>query len=210
MKLSNTFIRRLSSDQDGIATVEFGLIASVFCMMLLGAFDLSHSVYVRSVIEGEMQTAARSSALQSGNAQMQRDLVDSMVRTQMLELNNKAQITFSRRYYRSFTQALNAQHEMDINSAIPAKNNDGVCETGETYADTNNNSSYDLDGGDAGQGGAQDIVVYSATMSYPRMFPMAGLMGWDPNLAIKATTVLQNQPYNAQSQYGAATIRPCL
>lgn len=209
MKLSNTFIRRLSSDQDGIATVEFGLIASVFCMMLLGAFDLSHSVYVRSVIEGEMQTAARSSALQSGNAQMQRDLVDSMVRTQMLELNNKAQITFSRRYYRSFTQALNAQHEMDINSAIPAKNNDGVCETGETYADTNNNSSYDLDGGDAGQGGAQDIVVYSATMSYPRMFPMAGLMGWDPNLAIKATTVLQNQPYNAQSQYGAATIRPC-
>lgn len=209
MKLSNTFIRRLSSDQDGIATVEFGLIASVFCMMLLGAFDLSHSVYVRSVIEGEMQTAARSSALQSGNAQTQRDLVDSMVRTQMLELNNKAQITFSRRYYRSFTQALNAQHEMDINSAIPAKNNDGVCETGETYADTNNNSSYDLDGGDAGQGGAQDIVVYSATMSYPRMFPMAGLMGWDPNLAIKATTVLQNQPYNAQSQYGAATIRPC-
>ena len=209
MKLSKPFIHTLSSDQDGIATVEFGLIASVFCMVLLGAFDLSHSIYVRSVIEGEMQTAARSSALQSGNSQTQQDIVDAMVRTQMLELNNMAQITFSRRFYRSFTQALNAQHEMDINNAIPAKNNDGVCETGETYADTNNNSLYDLDGGDAGQGGAQDIVVYSATMSYPRMFPMAGLIGWDRNIAIKATTVLQNQPYNAQGAYGPATVRPC-
>ena len=209
MKLSNTFMHKLSSDQDGIATVEFGLIASVFCMMLLGAFDLSHSIYVRSVIEGEMQTAARSSALQSGNSQTQQDLVDDMVEAQMLELNNKAQITFSRRYYRSFTQALNARHEMDINNAVPAKNNDGLCENGETYADTNNNSRYDLDGGDAGQGGAQDIVVYSATMSYPRMFPMAGMMGWDPNIAIKATTVLQIQPYNAQGAYGPATVRPC-
>ena len=209
MKLSNTFIHTLSSDQDGIATVEFGLIASVFCMMLLGAFDLSHSVYVRSIIEGEMQTAARSSALQSGNSNTQQGLVDTQVRRQLLKLNDKAQVTFTRRFYKSFTQALNAQHEMDINNALPAKNNDGMCENGETYADTNNNSLYDLDGADAGQGGAQDIVVYSATMSYPRMFPMAGLMGWDPNIAIKATTVLQNQPYNAQSQYGAATIRPC-
>lgn len=209
MKPLNNLILKLSSDQDGIATVEFGLIASVFCMMLLGAFDLSHSVYVRSIIEGEMQTAARSSALQSGDNATQQALVDTQVRGQLLKLNDQAQVTFTRRFYRSFTQALNARHEMDINNAIPVKNNDGVCETGETYADTNNNSFYDLDGGDAGQGGAQDIVVYSATMSYPRMFPMAGMMGWDPNIAIKATTVLQNQPYNAQGAYGPATVRPC-
>jgi Flp pilus assembly protein TadG len=200
---------RLAADERGMATVEFGLIGSVFCVLLLGAFDLSHTVYVRSIAEGAMQGAARSSALQSGSEAARQAAVDLKVKTQILELNKSAQVTFSRRFYKSFTKALNKKHEMDINNGNAAKNNDGKCEAGETFADTNNNYQYDLDGGDAGQGGAQDIVVYTSTITYPRMFPVSGLIGWDRNVTVKATTVLQNQPYDAQSQYGAATVRPC-
>ncbi len=209
MKNLPLFSRKIATDQDGIATVEFGLIGSVFCVMLLGAFDLSHTVYVRAIAEGAMQGAARSSGLQTGSEVASQAAVDLRVKQQILELNKSAQVTFSRRFYKSFTQALNTQHEMDINNGNAAKNNDGMCESGETYADANNNGSYDLDGGDAGQGGAQDIVVYTTTITYPRMFPVSGLIGWDPNVTVKATTVLQNQPYDAQSQYGAATVRPC-
>jgi Flp pilus assembly protein TadG len=199
----------IAPDEKGIATVEFGLIGSVFCVLLLGAFDLSHTVYVRAIAEGAMQGAARASALQTGSEADKQAEVDAKVKAQILDLNKSAVVSFSRRSYKSFTDAFNKKREMDINSGIPAKNNDGVCETGETFADTNNNGFYDLDGGDAGQGGAQDIVVYTTTITYPRMFPVSGLIGWNPNVTVKATTVLQNQPYDAQSQYGAATVRPC-
>ncbi len=202
-------LKSVSTDDKGMAAVEFGLIGGVFCVLLLGVFDLGHTIYVRSVAEGAMQKAGRSSALQSGSDVAQQAVIDSHVKSQILELNKSAQVTFSRRFYKSFTQALNKKHENDINNIDPAKNNDGVCETGETYADTNNNGVYDEDGGDAGQGGAQDIVVYTATITYPRLFPLSGLLGWNRNVTIKATTVLQNQPYDSQSQYGPATIRPC-
>jgi Flp pilus assembly protein TadG len=209
MNYTTSAYQALFNDQRGIATVEFGLVGGVFCMMLLGAFDLSHTVYVRSIAEGAMQSAARSSALQTGSEAAKQAAVDLKVKNQILLLNKSAQVTFSRRYYKSFTAALNAKHEMDINNAVPLKNNNGQCEAGETYADANNNGFYDLDGGDAGQGGAQDTVVYTTSITYPRMFPVSGLVGWDRNINIKATTVMQNQPYDAQSQYGPATIRSC-
>lgn len=203
------FQRKIATDQAGMATVEFGLVGSVFCVLLLGAFDLSHTVYVRSIAEGAMQGAARNSALQAGSVATQQAAIDQKVKTQILELNKSAQVSFSRRYYKSFTQAYNAKHETDINNAVPAKNNDGTCEAGETFADANNNGVYDKDGGDSGQGGAQDMVVYTTTITYPRLFPVSGFIGWNPNVTIKATTVLQNQPYGPQAQYAASSPKPC-
>ena len=66
-----------------------------------------------------------------------------------------------------------------------------------------------MDGGDAGQGGAKDITVYSVTVSYPRMFPISTLFGGSPNVNMTASTVLANQPYSEQSTYGAALTGNC-
>ena len=125
MKLKIPKIGPLVASQSGIATVEFGLIGGTFCVMLLGAFDLSHTIYVRSIAEGAMQRAARSSALQTGSVATQQDAVDLAVKNQILELNKSAVVTFKRRNYKSFTDAYNAKHEMDINNAVPADNNNG-------------------------------------------------------------------------------------
>ena len=49
-----------------------------------------------------------------------------------------------------------------------------------------------------GQGGAKDVVVYSVTVTYPRLFPVAKLIGLSENVKLNATTVLANQPYGDQ------------
>lgn len=202
--------QRLANNEDGIAAVEFGLIGTIFITLLLAGFDLGHSIYMKTVLEGVLQETSRNSSLQTGSVATQQAALDAAVTAQVQLLNNTADVSFSRRFYKTLTAANNREHEVDINSAVPAKNNDGRCEVGtETYLDVNNNNVYDTDGGNQGQGGAQDTVIYTATVAYPRVFPMAGLLGWSPNVTITAATVMQNQPYSAQTQYGPATTRNC-
>ena len=87
-----------------------------------------------------------------------------------------------------------------IDSKYPTASDpvDGICNHGEPYTDENNSGSRDSSGAD-GQGGARDITVYTAKVSYPRIFPMYGLLGWTPNITASATTVLRNQPYGQQA-----------
>lgn len=202
-------LTRIAKEEDGIAAVEFGIIGGTFLTLLLAGFDLGHTMYVNTVLEGALQKAARDSALQGGSVATQQNSLDQAVRTQIQRLNNDANVTISRRNYKSFTAARNAQHEIDINSGDAAKNNDGECEIGESFIDVNNNGDYDEDGGNAGQGGAQDTVIYKVTVSYDRLFPLAGLIGLSDQVVVSAATVMQNQPYSAQTQYGPATTRSC-
>ncbi len=60
--------------------------------------------------------------------------------------------------------------------------------------------------GASGQGGADDAVLYTMTVSYKRMFPMAGMLGWPSQQTITASTVLRNQPYSSQSTATPKTI----
>ena len=203
------FTSRLRRNEDGIAAVEFGLIGSVFLTMLLGGFDLGHTMYMNTVLEGALQEAARNSALQTGSAATKQAALDDAVSIQVRNLNKSATVDFKRRFYKSFDAANKKQHERDNNSSVPAKDNNGLCETGESYLDVNNNNTYDKDGGNAGQGGAQDMTIYRVTVSYPRLFPLAGLIGLPSQVEVSASTVMQNQPYSAQSQYGPATTRNC-
>lgn len=197
-------IRALASDQKGIAAVEFALIGGTFLVAIMGAFDLGHTMYMGSVLQGTVQKAARDSSLQTGSDAARQTALDTKVRTEVLKLNHNATVTFSRRFYRTFTSA-NAAAPETLNDG----NSNGRCDNGESYSDANNNNVWDSDGGNQGQGGAQDVVVYSANVTYPRLFPMAGLVGLPDDVNITATTVLQNQPYGEQGEYTAATVRNC-
>lgn len=77
-------------------------------------------------------------------------------------------------------------------------NDNDLCDNGESYVDLNGNSRHDLDGGRAGAGGARDVVVYTATLRYERMFPVAEFFGMDREVEIQARTLLRNQPFDQQ------------
>jgi hypothetical protein len=209
----------LYRNNDGVAAIEFGLISIPFFTLLLGAFDMGHTQYMKSVINGALQEASRESSLQKANDTTNHDAygrtfgdrTDEKVRQQIKLINNDADVKLSRRYYKTFTSAKDRQHEVDINFADPLKDNDGKCEAafGETFIDVNNNGVYDNDGGDEGRGGAQDAVIYTVTVKYTRIFPLATLLGLSNQINLSASTVLQNQPFLAQAQYGPATTRNC-
>ena len=110
-------------------------------------------------------------------------------------------ITFSRKYYRSFSNAAAARFEPWTDT-----NGNGTCNGGEPYQDNNNNGSWDATGGNTGQGGAKDAVLYTVTVSYPRFFPIYRMVGGSNTTVLTASTVLRNQPYGDQA---VPTVRNC-
>lgn len=198
------FPARLRRDRRGVSAVEFGIVAPVLCLLLAGAFDVAHTLYLRATLQGIMQKAARDSALESGTDAQVAASIDNKVRRQVAALVNNAGITFSRRFYRTFTDAAAADPE-----AWTDTNHNNTCDNHEPYQDDNNNSVWDRDGGDSGQGTAKDRTVYTVTVTYNHMFPLYRFLGQSNATSMSATTVLENQPYSDQASYAAATVRYC-
>ncbi|MGW8202767.1 MULTISPECIES: TadE/TadG family type IV pilus assembly protein [Sphingomonadaceae] len=195
---------RLIKEEAGATIVEFGLIATVFVTTLLGFMDLGHSLYVQSVLQGTVQKSARDATLESGKVDVQQQLLDAAVRERVQLLAANSTVTFTRRYFRDFTKAAQATAEafQDINA-------NGLCDNDEPFQDNNRNTVWDRDGGDNGQGGAKDDVVYTVTMTYPRLLPIAKLVGLSENVTVEARTVLENQPFGEQGAYGSPIVGHC-
>lgn len=191
----------LARDAKGVTVVEFAMVAPVMGLLLLGAFDVGHTLYMRSTLQGILQKAARDATLESGLETATQTTLDDKVRNQVRALANNATITFSRRYYRSFTNAAAAQFEPFTDT-----NKNGTCNAGEPYQDNNNNGRWDATGGNDGAGGAKDAVLYTVTVSYPRFFPIYRMVGGSSTTVLTASTVLRNQPYGDQA---VPTVRNC-
>ena len=196
--------RNLLRERRGSVVVEFAIVAPVMGLLLLGAFDTAHSLYMRSVLQGIVQKVARDSALEGGTVTAQQTTLDNKVRASVRAIANNATIDITRRFYRTFSAASAAQAETWDDT-----NGNGTCDAGEPYQDANNNTNWDDDGGNGGQGGAKDKTVYTVEMSYPRYFPLYRIIGGSNTTRISAATVLANQPYGDQGSYGTPTVRNC-
>ena len=194
----------LARDSGGVTAVEFGIVAPVLCLLLVGGFDLAHTLYLRTTLQGIVQKAARDSSLEAATVDGADDVIDAKVTRQVRALVNNAQITFTRRFYRTFADAAARDPE-----AWTDTNHDNRCDNGEPYQDENNNSVWDADGGDDGQGTAKDRTVYTVTVNYTHMFPLYRYLAGTSAASVSATTILENQPYSAQQSYAAATVRYC-
>ncbi|MEQ1550533.1 TadE family protein [Sphingorhabdus sp.] len=199
---------KIFADQDGVSVTEFGLIAPALFTMLLGTMDVGHTLYMRTVIDGAIQEVARDSSLEDGGILAKQQAIDARIKRQIRNLNKSinpaSDIVIKRRYYRNFTGAFNADEEDYTDT-----NDNGVCDNGEPYIDANLNESWDSDGGDEGQGGAKDVSIVTVTVTYDRLFPVAGLIGLPEQITISANTVLANQPYAEQASYAAPQTRNC-
>lgn len=206
---STPSLRRLADAQEGTTILEFGLIAPALAVLLLGALDIGHTLYMQGVLQGAIQKAARDGTMEeaAGTVTTHRDAVDAAVMKQLHMLNKSADIEISRRFYRTFSDSAAAQHE---EFTEPSGWVDGFCNNNESFVDANNNGKFDRDGGDSvDNAGARDKVVLTVRVSYPRLFPLDKLVGAPGTTRLTASTVLANQPYGDQASYGAATTRQC-
>jgi Flp pilus assembly protein TadG len=188
-------LRRLRRDRRGIAITELAILAPVLMMVLMGLMDLSYQSYVQTVLEGAMQKAGRDSAIESADTAT----IDQRVRTAVQQVAKSAQLSFTRKSYSQFGNIKTAERFDDANG-------NNRYDQGECFYDVNANGQWDADPSVSGQGGANDVTLYTATASYPHVFPLGKLVGWPTTVTATATTLLKNQPYASQSVPGVTKI----
>lgn len=186
------FWTQLRRDQDGATLTEFGFVAPVLILMIMGIFDLGHTQYTTALVNGAMQKAGRDLTLESAGSRESTidaaviDQVQNVVPgTATVELIKVSNFDFS---------------DIGEPEEFTDENGDGVCNNNEVFADQNDNGQWDPDRGKVGIGGARDAVLYTAVVTYPRLFPMAGLAGLPENVEVRASTVLRNQPFDEQDR----------
>lgn len=184
------FERGLRTDCNGSALIEFAFTAPLWILLVLGSLDLGQMAYAKSVLSGATQDAARNASLETGDTTK----ADAMVESQVRKIAPGATVTTSRVSYYDFADIGRAEAWND-------KNHDGSCDNNETYTDENGNGQWDADIGVSGNGGADDVVMYTVTVQYNRLFKMPLTPG-DATRTITATAVRKNQPYANQDGYG--------
>lgn len=152
----------LHRDEEGATIVEFALVAPVLIFMMMGVFDIGYGVYMRSVIDGAVQEAARDAALESGPSSL--SAIDMKVEATIKKLNKNAIVETERKNYLNYSDVSRAESFTDSNG-------NGVCDNGESFGDENDNGDWDEDVGDDGVGGPRDIVYYTVTVGYNQLFP---------------------------------------
>ena len=198
MMFSGNLRRRLAASEKGATMVEFALLAPVLLTLLMGIFDMGYNIYATILLNGSIQRAARASTLESAAAQA--NAIDQIVTDTVRDISSTATITFNRKAYTNFSDVSEPEDFTDVN-------NDGTCDNGEPYEDVNGNGTWDQDRGIDGMGGARDAVLYTVTVRYPRLFPVANLIGLPPYFETTAQTVLRNQPYGDQTV--KVTVKNC-
>jgi Flp pilus assembly pilin Flp len=189
---SRALFARLRGDRQGATLTEFGFVAPVLCLMIMGIFDMAHTQYTNSLINGAMQKAGRDLTLETAGSR-QAD-IDARVRAEVMTVvPNTATVEFEKLSHFDFTDIGEAEEFNDDNG-------DAICNDGEIFVDANSNGQWDANRGRQGIGGARDAVLYTAVVTYPRLFPMHGLIGMPDTVTLRASTVLRNQPYDEQDR----------
>jgi Flp pilus assembly protein TadG len=192
----------LFRDTSGVTIIEFALISPVLMIMLFGLLDLAHSMYTAQMLQGAIQKAARDSTIEGASTSA--TTLDGRVSSAVLAIAPGSTLSFSRKSYSNFTSASRPENYDDLNS-------NGTCDNGEAFEDANKNGTWDKDIGSTGFGGARDAVLYTVTVAYKRLFPIAAFIpGQAKTITMSATNVLRNQPYGLSASNGAPATGNCI
>jgi hypothetical protein len=183
-----TVRNRLGADKRGVALTEFALVAPVFMVVLMGVFDIGYAMYAKSLLQGSVEAAGRVASLENTTTAQ----IDQRVRDTVESLNRTGDLSFDRSYYQNYL-------DISVPEDFTDANGNTVRDAGECFIDRNGNSAWDQDVGISGRGGAQDVVVYTATLTYDRLFPIWGLLNQPSTQTLTGVTYLRNQPFSAQA-----------
>ncbi|MGF1549068.1 MAG: TadE/TadG family type IV pilus assembly protein [Sphingomonadaceae bacterium] len=179
---------RIRRDERGVTIVEFGFVAPVLVLTLIGLFDLGYNLYVSSVMQGALHEAARMATVGDKTPSQ----IDNHVKERLTDFHPDATIVTDQKSYYDYAGV--GKPEKITSDTVPL----GEYNAGDCFEDSNGNGQYDLDRGKSGLGNSEDVVQFEVTMSYPAMFPLYKLIGGDQQQVMTASTLLRNQPYAAR------------
>ncbi len=196
-------LRRLHRDTRGIAVTEFGFVAPLFCLLLMGIFDQGYALYIQSALQGAVQEGARKASLENTLWSDIEATVNAKVRTVVPSSDPATVISFTLdpQYYQNY-------NEIGLPEDFTDTNGNGRYDYPECFVDRNGDRQWDQDVGIAGRGGAQDVVSIKASITFKRVFPFWKLIGQPDQTTLSASTFLRNQPFSAQATRVGVRICP--
>lgn len=189
-------LNKIVCDARGATLVEFGIIIGPLCVLLLGGLDLGYQSYLRSMLQGALNDVARSGSMEAPEFDCEGDSVQEkigcVIQTRTDVVARNATYTIETKNFYEFSGVGRSE------KLVTDYNNNGVYDAGDCFEDLNENGQYDQDAGREGLGGADDVAFYEVTLTMPRLFPMAGLLGVSDEYNITARSAIRNQPYARQ------------
>lgn len=193
-----TFFAELARDTRGSTIVEFAIIAMPMCLLLLGGLDLAYQSYVRSVMQGALNDAARKAAVETPSFSSSGASIEEKVANSIKDITNKiaidATIDVSQKSYFDFSNVGNPEALMTDNNSNGRYDDD----EGDCFEDANRNGTFDEDQGSSNRGGANDVVFYTAEISMPRLLPWHSFANVSPTIDMQVKTAVRSQPYANQ------------
>lgn len=184
-----TPVSLFTRDQRGVTSVEFSLIVPVFLLLVMAIVEFSMIMFTSTVMESATNTTARlgkTGYIPPGMGREQ--AIINNIQTRTAGLLDPAKITVTSSVYESLNQI--GQPEPCISpSHSPCGGTPGV-----NFVDVNGNGRWDADMARAGQGGAGEIVVYTAQYPWPVVTPIiSAIIG--RTFTISTRTVVKNEPF---------------
>ena len=183
-----TLLGRLTRDRDGIAAVEFAVLAPALLLMVIGSFEVAILLFVSGTMESAVLAASRAGITgftEDGVSREER--IRDIIVDRTLGFVDMDRTTIRTLVYESFDQIGQPEPFTDMNA-------DGVHDPGEAFNDVNGNGEWDDDMGAAGLGGPGDIVLYDIeyeTGALTRFFePIFG------RIVHHAAVAVRNEPFD--------------
>jgi Flp pilus assembly protein TadG len=179
----------LARDRRGATLVEFAIITVPMLVMMMGMFDLAFREYISIQLAGALDQSARQVTVGTTTTTA---TIRAAVTAQIQTILPGASVSVVPSSYASFATV--GKPEPITTDTAPT----GSYNAGDCFLDLNGNGKWDADSGLGGTGGSDDIVYYTATVTFPEILPMRKLIGWSSTETVTGTTMMKNQPYASQ------------
>ena len=178
---------RLWRARDGGAAVEFALVLPLFLLVLVACIEFAVSMFVGGMLESAVLSAARygiTGDVVAGRSREQQIRHRITARTLGFVDGDSTDIrTF---VYPSFGAIVAPEPFVDING-------NGRHDTGEPFSYLNHDGAWNAGNGQAGVGGACDVVLYVVTY---QMRSLTGLLQpFIGRIRHYASVAVRNEPY---------------
>ncbi|KJS36043.1 MAG: hypothetical protein VR70_14590 [Rhodospirillaceae bacterium BRH_c57] len=182
-----TDTRGILANTGGIAAMEFAMVFPVLFLLLLGVVEMGFVMMIDASLERAVRDASRygiTGAAPDGATRTER--IREMVEERVARwLDNPSQITLDTRVYGAFDNIGEPEPFTDLND-------NGTRDAGEPYDDLNGDGVWNSDMGAAGEGGREEIVVYTVEFNRPTVTGILSLVGID-RYDFSRRVVVQNE-----------------
>lgn len=190
--LLRAFLKRLKRNQTGSALVEMAFVLPVISLASIGTLEVGITMLSTTMLEGAISEASRTGMtgyVEDGKTRV--EYINDLLKDKTFGMVNLDNLTIKQKVYDNFGN-------VGLPEPYTDADDDGSYTSGtDSFTDMNCNDQWDAEVGTDGVGGPGQVVLYEATYDANFMTGYFSQMVGDEDgkIRLKASTVIQNEPY---------------